>query len=175
MKNIAEQIAEGLDRFYKAFQRKRVLKSLEEVSATTNEDDLASATAVAALSNKLAGFEPVCDSTGEITGYKTDVGGADTVFPFIKRLSGNFRLNSNNTYFTIENVKNYKSLSVWGGGATSWECSRIAVYGDGILLGEITTESRTYDIAQYSTIKIYGKYVRGDGNNSYVWGNYSLK
>lgn len=97
------------------------------------------------------------------------------MFPFIKRLSGNFRLNSNNAYFTIENVKNYKSLSVWGGGATSWECSRIAVYGDGILLGEITTESRTYDIAQYSTIKIYGKYVRGDGNSSYVWGNYSLK
>ena len=81
MKNIAEQIAEGLDRFYKAFQRKRVLKSLEEISATTNEDDLASATAVAALTNKLAGFEPVCDSTGKITGYKT-AGGADTVFPF---------------------------------------------------------------------------------------------
>lgn len=53
MRNIAEQITEGLDRFYKAFQRKRVLKSLEEISATTNEDDVASATAVAALSNNL--------------------------------------------------------------------------------------------------------------------------
>lgn len=82
MKNIAEQITEGLDRFYKAFQRKRVLKSLEEISATTNEDDVASATAVAALSNKLSGFEPILDATGKITGYKTDVGGADTVFPF---------------------------------------------------------------------------------------------
>ena len=28
------------------------------------------------------GFEPVIDETGKITGYKTSVGGADTVFPF---------------------------------------------------------------------------------------------
>lgn len=81
MKNIAEQIAEGLDRFYKAFQRRRVLKSLEEVFATTNEEDIAAAVTVAALNNKLGGFEPICDSTGKITGYKT-AGGADTVFPF---------------------------------------------------------------------------------------------
>lgn len=31
----------------------------------------------------LGGFKPVIDeSTGEITGYKTTIGGADTVFPF---------------------------------------------------------------------------------------------
>lgn len=35
-----------------------------------------------ALNNKLAGFEPVLDESGKIIGYKTDVGGADTVFPF---------------------------------------------------------------------------------------------
>ncbi len=87
MKSIAEQILEGLDRFYKAFQKKRVLKSLEEVSATTNEEDVAGAMAVAALNNKLKGFEPVCDSAGKITGYKT-AGGADTVFPF----STNYRI-----------------------------------------------------------------------------------
>lgn len=33
------------------------------------------------LSN-LGGFTPVIDETGKITGYKTSVGGADTVFPF---------------------------------------------------------------------------------------------
>lgn len=82
MKNIAEQIFEGLDRFYKAFQRKRVLKSLEEVSATTNEEDIAAAVTVAELKNRLAGFEPILDATGKINGYKTDLGGADTVFPF---------------------------------------------------------------------------------------------
>lgn len=30
----------------------------------------------------LGGFEPVIDETGKITGYKTKIGGADTVFPF---------------------------------------------------------------------------------------------
>lgn len=30
----------------------------------------------------LKGFEPILDSTGKIIGYKTDIGGADTVFPF---------------------------------------------------------------------------------------------
>lgn len=30
----------------------------------------------------LGGFTPIIDDTGKITGYKTNVGGADTVFPF---------------------------------------------------------------------------------------------
>lgn len=30
----------------------------------------------------LGGFAPIIDETGKITGYKTTVGGADTVFPF---------------------------------------------------------------------------------------------
>ena len=30
----------------------------------------------------LGGFEPIIDDTGKITGYKTTIGGADTVFPF---------------------------------------------------------------------------------------------
>ena len=170
-----QKILELVKKYMGKLAQKKVLTSMEEVEANTNETNLVAAPVVAELNNKLGGFEPICDSTGEITGYKTDVGGADTVFPFIKRLSGNFRLNSNNTYFTIENVKNYKALSLWNGGATDWVCSRIAIYGDGALLGEITTESKTFDITHYSTIKIYGKYVRGDGNSNYVWGNYSLK
>lgn len=34
------------------------------------------------VNQNLGGFTPVIDATGEITGYKTTVGGADTVFPF---------------------------------------------------------------------------------------------
>ena len=30
----------------------------------------------------MKGFTPIVDETGKITGYKTTVGGADTVFPF---------------------------------------------------------------------------------------------
>ena len=35
-----------------------------------------------AINSNLKGFEPVLDDSGKITGYKTDLGGADTVFPF---------------------------------------------------------------------------------------------
>ena len=34
------------------------------------------------MNNNLGGFTPVIDDTGKITGYKTTLGGADTVFPF---------------------------------------------------------------------------------------------
>lgn len=34
------------------------------------------------LYSSLGGFTPVIDSSGRITGYKTGIGGADTVFPF---------------------------------------------------------------------------------------------
>lgn len=70
----------------KLFQKK-VLTSMEEVAANTNETNLVAAPVVAELNDKLKGFEPVCDSSGKITGYKT-AGGADTVFPF----STNYRI-----------------------------------------------------------------------------------
>lgn len=81
MKTIAEQILSGLNKFYAAFQTKRVLKTMEEVEANTSEANLVAAPVVAELNNKLAGQpEWIKDGTGKITGYKT--GGADTVFPF---------------------------------------------------------------------------------------------
>lgn len=61
---------------------KKVLTTMEEVEASTNETNLVAAPVVAELKAKLVGFEPICDATGKITGYKTDIGGADTVFPF---------------------------------------------------------------------------------------------
>ncbi|MFG6336304.1 MAG: hypothetical protein K1W20_12705, partial [Lachnospiraceae bacterium] len=54
----------------KLFQKK-VLTSMEEVAANTNETNLVAAPVVAELNDKLKGFEPVCDSSGKITGYKT--------------------------------------------------------------------------------------------------------
>ena len=44
------------------------------------------------LTNNLKGFEPILDSTGKITGYKTSIGGADTVFPFPGDYTVIFRL-----------------------------------------------------------------------------------
>lgn len=41
----------------------------------------------------MGGFLPIIDpATGKITGYKTDVGGADTVFPFSGSYTVIFRL-----------------------------------------------------------------------------------
>lgn len=51
----------------------------------------------------LGGFTPVIDeTTGQITGYKTEIGGADTVFPFTKE--------SNNKFALLNIVFSYKAL-----------------------------------------------------------------
>lgn len=76
-----QKILELVKKYMGKLVQKKVLTSMEEVEANTNETNLVAAQVVAELNNKLAGFEPVCDSTGKITGYKT-AGGADTVFPF---------------------------------------------------------------------------------------------
>lgn len=53
---------------------------------TKSSNIAASTKMVNALNNKLGGFEPILDATGKITGYKTDIGGADTVFPFSREI-----------------------------------------------------------------------------------------
>ena len=77
-----QKILELVKKYMGKLAQKKVLTSMEEVEANTNETNLVGAPVVAELNNKLAGFEPVLDSTGKITGYKTNIGGADTVFPF---------------------------------------------------------------------------------------------
>ncbi|MEI3212133.1 MAG: hypothetical protein V8S42_07365 [Lachnospiraceae bacterium] len=61
----------------------KVLNSKEEIEANTSENMIAGAEAVKEVYSSLTDqptFE--YDSTGKITGYKTKIGGADTVFPF---------------------------------------------------------------------------------------------
>lgn len=77
-----KRILDIMKRYMGMLVSKKVLTTMEEVEANTNETNLVAAPVVAELNDKLAGFEPVLDSTGKITGYKTNVGGADTVFPF---------------------------------------------------------------------------------------------
>lgn len=51
---------------------------------------------VSVLNDNLKGFTPVIDeNTGKMTGYKTAVGGADTVFPFSGNYTLKFRLTIN--------------------------------------------------------------------------------
>lgn len=62
--------------------RSNVLKTIEEIEANTNEENIAGATALKAVNNNLMSRpEFITDENGKITGYKTP-GGADTVFPF---------------------------------------------------------------------------------------------
>lgn len=92
MANTLDQRILGLIKKYmEKLVQKKVLTSMEEVEANTNGTNLVAAPVVAELNNKLSGFEPICDSTGKITGYKT-AGGADTVFPFKTNYRINFRL-----------------------------------------------------------------------------------
>ena len=61
----------------------KVLNSKEEIEANTSENMIAGAEAVKEVYSSLTDqptFE--YDESGKITGYKTKIGGADTVFPF---------------------------------------------------------------------------------------------
>lgn len=76
-----KRILDIMKRYMGMLVSKKVLTTMEEVEANTNETNLVAAPVVAELNDKLAGQpEWIKDSTGKITGYKT--GGADTVFPF---------------------------------------------------------------------------------------------
>ena len=59
---------------------------------------------------KLGGFEPVIDdSTGKITGYKTTIGGADTVFPFSS--SGELYYLGSKSSIDISNIQGYEDFT----------------------------------------------------------------
>lgn len=76
-----KRILDIMKRYMGMLVSKKVLTTMEEVEANTNETNLVAAPVVAELNDKLAGQpEWIKDGTGKITGYKT--GGADTVFPF---------------------------------------------------------------------------------------------
>ncbi len=89
----------------KLFQKK-VLTSMEEVAANTNETNLVAAPVVAELNDKLAGQpEWIMDATGKITGYKT--GGADTVFPFSSNYRVYYKVHAYLTYHTSVTKEGY--------------------------------------------------------------------
>lgn len=80
--SVKEKIKKALKR-YQTLLGMRILDTVEEVEANTDDGYLMGAKAGAALINDLAQQpEWIRDATGKITGYKTQQGGADTVFPF---------------------------------------------------------------------------------------------
>ena len=84
MDSLAKKIADAIGKYHTGFMQKKVLKTIEEIEATTDtlEKYVAGAEAVDELNNNLMSRpEFITDENGKITGYKTS-GGADTVFPF---------------------------------------------------------------------------------------------
>ncbi|MCM1427139.1 MAG: hypothetical protein NC118_11085, partial [Eubacterium sp.] len=63
MQTLDERIMKIVGIFHKRFKTRNVLKTLEEVEANTNEENLPSAVVVGELINQLKGFDPVLDNT----------------------------------------------------------------------------------------------------------------
>ena len=67
----------------KMIAKTKVHNTAEEIEANTSAENVAGATVAKELYNNLIQHpEGIKDSTGKITGYKTQEGGADAVFPF---------------------------------------------------------------------------------------------
>lgn len=98
MKNIAEQILEGLSKFYVGFQNRRVLKTMEEIEANTDEQNIPSALLLGEINNKLmfpSGDQFYLDEHDGERGYNTDPArGADTFHPFNRFKKITFTVNA---------------------------------------------------------------------------------
>lgn len=108
MKNIAEQILEGLSKFYVGFQNRRVLKTMEEIEANTDEQNLPSALLLGEINNKLMfpdGTEFYLDEKDGERGYNSDPArGADTFTPFKRQCQIETHLYSWANYIMIPNA-----------------------------------------------------------------------
>lgn len=117
--SVKEKIKRALKK-YQTLLRMRILDTVEEVEANTDDGYLMGAKAGAALINDLAQQpEFVYDSTGKITGYKTP-GGADTVFPFssLQKDEGSFSatvLGRQSASVTVYFNKPFKEVPDFGG------------------------------------------------------------
>nr|DAH32511.1 MAG TPA: hypothetical protein [Caudoviricetes sp.] len=86
----------------------KVLNSKEEIEANTSENMIAGAEAVKEVYSSLTDqptFE--YDESGKITGYKTKIGGADTVFPF-----KNVVYLGDGTTFNVSSYKDYRKFTL---------------------------------------------------------------
>lgn len=179
MKTIAEQILDGLSRFYAAFQTRRVLKTMEEVNANTDAQNIPSALLLGELNNKLSGFEPVLDSTGRMIGYKTAIGGADTVYPFRRPYSGSFNLS-----WSTSSGGYYGNVSFPVAGYSKLVFSNIkigtntvlhfkAAKENGTLLYDRNNPGGSYDISDCVFIQLYVSTTGGAGGGAS--GSYRLE
>lgn len=101
----------------------KIIDDVDDINAVTEKGYIAGALALKALNSSLetlGGFTPVIDeSTGQITGYTTTIGGADTVFPFKNSItrelvaSGSVSLGAKTVTINVKDkLNNYNDLTV---------------------------------------------------------------
>ena len=141
-----------------------ILNSLAEVSAATQQNTIAGALALKEVNSSLTdlgGFKPVIDeNTGEITGYKTTIGGADTVFPFNTTGKGDvYAFSGYRTYCDVTNAKTLKfnkpgtnnTVTIYGITSKTTPSSGTTLLEVGIY----STGFFTCDISEYDYIIVY--------------------
>lgn len=114
------------------------------------------------INDSLGGFTPIIDETsGEITGYKTNIGGADTVFPFKQGIyiTGFRCYQSMNIEF---DVTGYSTVIFDYDSRQNNHAEKI--YLDGTLVHTIDGKDATIDLNGASTLKIVGS----GGGSSYT-------
>lgn len=119
-----------------------------------NERIAASIKSVNYVNNKFGGVSQfiVDEETGKITGYKTNIGGADTVFPFRRTEED----------FVLENL--YATINLWnvqhgGSASVSYSCRgdgkvKIVASGDITELGNPSSEGQQARGYYYTTIRL---------------------
>ena len=141
--------------------------------------NIVSITIETALNNKLAGFEPVLDNAGRMIGYKTDIGGADTVYPFRRPYSGSFNLS-----WSTSSGGYYGNVSFPVAGYSKLVFSNIkigtntvlhfkAAKENGTLLYDRNNPGGSYDISDCAYINIYVSTTGGAGGGAS--GSYRLE
>ena len=115
----------------------------------------------------LGGFTPIIDDTGKITGYKTSVGGADTVFPF-SRLEYVY---NEGKFFDLITTFEYKTTNKTK--VLNFNEDHIQIGGKGesggTYLYTVVATDKSIDLTDYSYMlilgTIYGNTFTGNGDN----------
>lgn len=157
-----------------------VANDLDACSLVAEEDKtLAGAYAVQQLNRSLGGVTQfvVDETTGKITGYKTEVG-ADTVFPFsggeilysgILSSTKNTSSGDTDENTNVFDVINYSKLTITYSvicpyGSTT---NKFKIVGDNTELLSVAkgaTDTLELDISNYSAIKLYNTWISGEYN-----------
>ena len=120
----------------------------------------------------LGGFTPIIDETGKITGYKTSVGGADTVFPFSGEIKvSQFQIHWTDTSFVNVAAKvgyYYYVLVPWNGS----DNNPLRLNNDGAELitsgyGWTTRISYVVVKAVSTSFQVYRDYLSEGSHNAY--------